>query len=238
MRKIIRLKSESDLIYIKKAIEIGELILTKAEKLIVPNRNLLDLEFLLTSLIFENDATPAFYQYKGFPKNICLSVNEEIIHGIPYDRFLKDGDILKVDIGINYNGYFSDQAKTYVVGKVKNSEHYKLIYACQKALEIATILAKQKHNLKIISKNIEQIAKTYNLGILKNYCGHGTGFELQEEPKIPNYAPYVDLELKKGMVIAIEPMFVLGSGNYKLANNNWTVIADGIGAHEEKTIII
>jgi len=236
---MIRLKSAQDLIYIKKAIEIGESVLNEIEKYISPeNRNVIDLNCLIGNLIKEKNAEPSFYGYEGFPGNACISINEEIIHGIPVYRNLKDGDIIKIDIGINYNGYFSDQARTYIVGEIKDHKHYELINACQKALEVASTLVKQKYNLKVVSQNIEEIAKSYNLGILKDYGGHGVGFEVHEEPKIPNYAPYVDLELKPGMVLAIEPMFVLGKGNYHKSENGWTIIADGIGAHFEKTIII
>jgi len=235
---MIKLKSVQDLIYIREAIKIGESVLDEIEQYIYPERNLIDLNALIGCLIKDKKSIPSFLDYEGFIGNACLSVNEEIIHGLPIYRDLKDGDILKIDIGINYNGYFSDQARTFIVGEVKDSKHYELINACEKALEVACSLAKQKYNLKIVSQNIEEIAKSYNLGILKVYSGHGVGFAVHEEPLIPNYAPYVDLELKKGMVLAIEPMFVIGKGICKIAEDGWTVIADGIGAHEEKTIII
>lgn len=236
---MIRLKNKNDIIQIKKAIEIGEGVLNEIEKYISPdNRNVIDLDCLIGALIREKNAEPSFYGYKGFPGNACISINEEIIHGIPIYRDLKNGDIIKIDIGINYKGYFSDQARTYICGEIKDPRHYELINACQKALEVAASLAKQKYNLKVVSQNIEEIAKSYNLGILKDYTGHGVGFEIHEEPRIPNYTPYVDLELKSGMVLAIEPMFVLGKGNYNKSENNWTIITDGISAHEEKTIII
>jgi len=235
---MIKLKSTQDLVYIKEAIRIGELILDEIKSFIYPERNIIDLNCLIGSMIRKNNAEPSFYGYKGFIGNACLSVNEEIIHGLPVYRELKDGDILKIDIGINYRGYFSDQARTYIVGKVKDPKHCELIIACEKALEVASSLAKQKYNLKVVSQNIEKIAKSYNLGILKDYGGHGVGFEVHEEPRIPNYAPYVDLELKGGMVLAIEPMFVIGKGNYHKSEDGWTIIADGISAHEERTIII
>jgi methionyl aminopeptidase len=237
---MIRLKSTQDLIYIKEAIKIGESILDKAENLIFPGRNTLDLDCLLTWEIEKGGAKSSFYNYNGFPGHVCISINEEIIHGIGViDRTLEDGDIVKIDIGINYKGYFSDQARTYIVGEIKNPEHYKLISACKKALEMAVEVAKEGNNLEHIAEKIENTALKYNLGILKGFGGHGIGFDVHEEPYVSNQLfDSGDVILSKGMVIAIEPMFILGDGTYTKSNNGWTIIADGIGSHFEKTIII
>ena len=235
---MIKLKNAKDIIQIKEAIRIGEFVLKEIEQYLIPGTKTLTINNLIEIMIAKERAFPSFKGYKGFPFASCISINEEIIHGLPSERKLEDGDIIKIDIGINYNGYFSDQARTYIVGDIKDPKYYELIGACRKALDIACSLARQKYNLKIVSENIEQIAKSYNLGILKDYSGHGVGLAIHEEPSIPNYAPYVDLELKSGMVLAIEPMFIIGKGNYIKSENCWTIIADGIGAHFEKTIII
>jgi methionyl aminopeptidase len=234
---MIRLKSVQDLIYIKKAIKIGESILDEIEQFIYPERNLIDLNALIGGLIKDKGGIPSFFNYNGFIGNACLSINEEIIHGLPSNRKLQNGDVVKIDIGINYNGYFSDQARTYIVGKAKNSEHQILVDICKESLERASALAKVGNNLINISEEIEHYAKSWRIGILQGFGGHGVGFEVHEEPFVPNYAPYNDVELKMGMVICIEPMFVLGKGTYKVAENGWTIITDGIGAHEEKTVI-
>jgi methionyl aminopeptidase len=235
---MIRLKNKEDIIQIEEAIRIGESILNEIEQYIAPGINTLTLNNLIEIMIASNKAFPSFKGYKGFPFASCISINEEIIHGLPSERKLEDGDIVKIDIGIKYNNYFSDQAKTYIVGKVKTSEHQMLVDLCQESLLRASQLSKVGYNLKNISKEIEHYAKSWRLGILQGFGGHGVGFEVHEEPFVPNYAPYNDIELKKGMIICLEPMFVLGMGIAQKSENGWTIITDGISAHEEKTIII
>jgi len=235
---MIRLKNKSDLIQIRKAIRIGEVVLKEIEQYIDIGITTLSLNNLVEIMIASNEAFPSFKGYKGFPFASCMSINEEIIHGLPNNRKLKDGDILKIDVGINYNNYFSDQARTYLIGEPKNYRHYELINTCKEALAIASYACKSGNNLTEVSKIIYEIAKRDNFCILKDYSGHGVGFEVHEEPQIPNHAPYIDLELKSGMVLAIEPMFVWGEGTYKISNNGWTIISDGMSSHEECTVII
>lgn len=235
---MIRLKNKKDIIQIKEACRIGIFVLKEIEQYIKPEISTLTLNNLIEIMIAKEKAFPSFKGYRGFSFSSCISINEEIIHGFPSDKKLENGDILKIDVGINYNGYFSDQARTYIIGEIKDYRHYELVETCKEALYIAYNLVREKYNLEEVSRSIEEIAKEHDFGILQNFGGHGLGFEQQEEPFIPNYAPYIDLELKSGMVLAIEPMFVLGKGTYKISENGWTIIADGISAHEECTIII
>lgn len=235
---MIRLKNKKDIIQIKEACRIGRFVLKEIEQYIKPEISTLTLNNLIEIMIAKEKAFPSFKGYREFPFASCISINEEIIHGFPSDKKLENGDILKIDVGINYNGYFSDQARTYIIGEIKDYRHYELVETCKEALYIAYNLVREKYNLEEVSRSIEEIAKEHDFGILQNFGGHGLGFEQQEEPFIPNYAPYIDLELKSGMILAIEPMFVLGKGTYKISENGWAIITDGISAHEECTVII
>lgn len=237
---MIRLKNEIDIKYIKVAIAIGEKILTRMDRWIEPGITSKRLNKYIEHLIWRYDSKPSFKGYNGFPTASCISVNENIIHGIPNDIPLKNGDLVKIDIGINYKGYFSDQARTYVVGESSSLTDLLLVYATHRALEKAMLLCVEGNTIEDISKIIETTAEDFEVGILKAYYGHGVGFDVHEDPIIPNRAKIgidKDVKLVKGMVLAIEPMFVIGKGTY-IKNKDGSVIADGQSAHFERTIII
>jgi len=238
---MIQLKNETDIKYIKKAIIIGERILNIMPRYIKTGMTSNRLNKIIEFLIFIYRSKPSFKGFHGFPSASCISINENIIHGIPNDVPLKNGDIVKIDLGIKYKkGYFSDQARTYIVGDPLSSDHFTLVYATQLALEFATKTAIPGNTVGDISKVIEKIAKSYGLGILENYGGHGVGLAVHEDPFVPNkVGKNKDVKLVKGMVLALEPMFVLkGIGNYTVTKDGWTIKADGLGAHFERTIII
>jgi len=235
---MIRLKNERDIIEIKRTIKIGESILDEIASYLEPGIKTIIINNLIEIMIAKERAFPSFKGYKGFPFASCISINEEIIHGLPSERRLQNGDIVKIDIGIKRGEFYSDQARSYLIGEPKDYRHYELINTCKEALTIASWACKSGNNLMDVSKIIYEIAKRDNFGILQGFGGHGVGFEVHEEPFVPNYAPYNDIELKKGMVICLEPMFVLGKGIAQKSENGWTIITDGISAHEEKTTII
>jgi len=239
---MIRLKTEHDIKYIKKAIKIGEDILDKLDRCIIPGVTTEGIAKNIGSMIFWRGVKSSFLNYKGFPSVACISVNEDIIHGIPNYRGLKKGDIVKIDLGINYKGYYSDQARTYIVNESPSRDVDAIILkeATSEALFRAIHVAKEGNTIGDISREIENTAKEFKVGILKDYTGHGVGFEVHEEPRVPNrIGADKDVKLVKGMVLALEPMFVFnGKGNYTIAKDGWTVEADGIGSHFEKTIII
>ena len=234
----MELKNKNDIKQIKKAIQIGVGSLLYIRNFIEENITTKELNDRIENYIKKHDAIPSFKNYRGFPESTCISINEEIIHGIPSKRKLKNGDVVKIDVGVNYNEYYSDQARTYIVRKAQSRLHKYLIKKTELALSQAIKMAKEGKMLSDISKTIENTANSFGLGILENYSGHGVGFAVHEEPLIPNIYIKNDIILKKGMVLAIEPMFVLGTGKYKIGKDNWTVIADGIGAHFEETVII
>lgn len=237
---MIRLKSEKDLIYIEHAINVGESILTRISRYIKEGITPEWIDKKIGFLLLLNRSKASFKGYNGFPANSCISVNERIIHCVPDDRLFKEGDIVKVDLGVDYVGYKSDQAKTYIVGNAKSHNHAVLVGATHLALENAILKALPNNTIGDISIAIEEIAKEFNLGILKNWGGHGVGFEVHEEPHIPNIVgKNVDVRLEKGMVLAIEPMFVLGDGNWvKLSDGGIETADKTLSAHFEKTIII
>lgn len=234
----IKLKNKHDIKHIKKAIKIGERILDIIPRYIKPGITSKRINKIIEFLIFIYRAKPSFKGYKGFPTASCISVNEDIIHGVPNGIPLKDGDIVKIDIGIKYKGYYSDQARTYFVGDNPSEDDFRLVKATQLALDRAIDVAVKGNYIGDISHVIEQTAEDFKLGILKDYAGHGVGFDVHEEPKVPNVIGLdEDVKLVKGMVLAIEPMFVMGKGNY-IKRGDWNIEADGRGAHFERTVII
>lgn len=237
---MIELKNKTDIKYIKRAIVIGEHILSRMARYMKPGVTPKQLNKKIEFLIWLNRATPSFKGYQGFPSASCISINKTIIHGVPNDVPLKNGDIVKIDLGIEYKKYISDQSRTYFVGELlKNVEDFRLVYATKLALDRAKKVAIIGNTVGDISKAIEDTAKEFGLGILRDYAGHGTGYEIHEPPRIPNRVGLDrDVKLVKGLILAIEPMMVLGKGNYTIAENGFDVIADGRSAHFEATVVI
>lgn len=195
---------------------------------------------LAINFIKENGCTSSITGYEGFPGDLCISINDEIVHGIPGDRCIVDGDIVSVDISIIYKGYHSDAARTYEVGNVSNDKKY-LLKHTQAALYEG--LQKIKNGSKIgdVSAAIETYAKRHNLGIVRELVGHGIGKSLHEAPDVPNYGKKnTGLTLKTGMTIAVEPMLNLGSRKVCLLDDEWTIVTyDGKpSAHFEHTVVV
>lgn len=191
-------------------------------------------------LIAQHKVIPAFKGYRGFPGCVCLSVNHEVVHGIPGDRILKDGDIVSVDVGIIYKDYYSDTAMTLPVGKI-TPELQKLLSVTQDALYRGIEEARPHNHLSDISAAIQRYVESNNFSIVKDFVGHGIGKNLHEDPEIPNYGPpHQGPVLKEGMVFAIEPMVNLGRWETKILDDGWTVsTADGKpSAHFEHTVAI
>ena len=194
--------------------------------------------------IIKEGGTPAFLGYRGFPASACISVNEEIIHGIPSPhRKIHNDDIVSIDIGVVYQGGIADSAYTFFIGKnTPRDEITVLLKTTKLALQRGIETIRQNSHISDIAKAIQPVAKAQNLGIVKEYCGHGVGTELHESPEIPNYYPNrsSNHRLKAGMVIAVEPMFTLGNGKISHLDDETTVIsADSTyAAHFEHTILV
>jgi methionyl aminopeptidase len=200
----------------------------------------LELEELAVKFCEKNKVKPSFYKYHGFPHRLCVSINDEIVHGFPDEYLIKNGDIVSVDFGIEKEGYFSDSAFTKIVGKVpKNIK--KLVETTEECLYKGIKQAVPGNRLFDISKTIQTHAIQNNFDTIREFVGHGVGLKLHEQPQVPNYVSIgTNWRLRPGMVLAIEPMLVEGSYEIKIHPNNWTVFtADGkMSAHFEHSIAI
>ena len=199
-----------------------------------------ELDKLAYDFIIKNNAVPSFLNYGGYPASICTSINEEVVHGIPSNRKLKNGDIISIDIGACYNGYHGDSAWTYKVGTVSIEKAY-LMEHTEKSLYEGLNIIKPGMRIGDIGYAIEQYAKKHKLGVVKELVGHGVGKNLHERPDVPNYGkPNTGELLKEGMVIAVEPMLNLGTATVYILDDDWTIITgdDKPSAHFEHTIIV
>jgi len=237
---VISLKSEKDLQMLKRSGQILSAVMRKVQKSVRAGMTTQDIDLLSEELILKEKALPAFKKYKGFPATACVSVNEEIVHGIPSPRVILEGDIVSVDLGVNYQGYFSDMALTLPVGKVDEDKR-KLIEVTRKALDIGIKQACPGNYLSDISHSIQSFVEGYGFSVVRQFVGHGIGKALHEEPEIPNFGEaHLGPLLKSGMVLAIEPMVNIGSWECFIADNGWTALTkDGLAsAHFEHTVAV
>ncbi len=199
-----------------------------------------ELDQLAYDFILSQDATPSFLNYDGFPGSICVSINEEVVHGIPGNRKLRKGDIISIDIGACYKGYHGDSAWSYPVGEVSPKKAYLLEHTEKSLFEGLSAIHDGCH-VGDIGAKVEAYAKKHQLGVVKELVGHGVGSHLHEEPDVPNYGHEgMGPILKEGMVIAVEPMLNLGSPNVYILEDDWTIItADNKpSAHFEHTVLV
>jgi methionyl aminopeptidase len=193
------------------------------------------------TIIRDLGGIPSFKDYEGYPKSICTSVNEVVIHGIPSQKvILKDGDIISIDIGVNVKGYHADSAFTYAVGNI-SKDAKQLLEITEKALYIAIQEAKPGNCVSNIGHAIENFIKPYGYGIVETFTGHGIGKALHEAPQVLNYGPKNQgPKLKPGMTICIEPMINLGTKDVKVLSDGWTVVTEdkSLSAHFEHMILI
>lgn len=199
-----------------------------------------DLEAKAQELFEASGGEPTFLGFHGYPASICVSVNDEVVHGIPSTRIIEEGDIVGIDAGLRYKGWCTDTAITVPVGKVSD-EINKLLMVTQESLSAGLNAAKPGNHVGDISAAVEAIIKKHGYGIVRDLTGHGIGKDQWEEPSIPNFGkPGTGPEIKEGMVIAVEPMVTLGSGRVKQLNDGWTIVTlDGSpAAHFEHTVAI
>jgi methionyl aminopeptidase len=210
-----------------------------AEK-IEPGLKTKELDVIAEREIKRLGGIPSFKGYRGYPASLCVSINDEIVHGIPGDRVLKEGDIVSLDLGAIYQGYQGDAARTVGVNGV-SVQAKALMEATEKALQAGIEMARIKNRLGDISAAIQKYAESRGFSVVREYTGHGIGRQMHEEPLIPNFGtPGTGPVLKKGMTFAIEPMLNVGDWRTRLGVNGWTVsTADGtLSAHFENTIVI
>jgi len=237
---MIPLKSEKDLVMMKASAKILAGVMRKLREQVKVGISTLEFDILAEGLVRKEGALPAFKGYKGYPCSICTSVNEEIVHGIPAGRKLQEGDIVSLDLGVNYQGYFSDLAITVAVGKV-NPSVKKLIEVTRKALSEGIRQARPQNHLSDISYAIQSYVERHGFSVVREFVGHGIGLSLHEEPEVPNFGrPGQGPLLQSGMVLAIEPMVNMGGWESNILDNGWTAVTkDGLAsAHFEHTVAI
>jgi methionyl aminopeptidase len=237
---VIILKSPREIEQLKVANAIAAEVLERLKEGVKPGVATQDLDGIAEETILSKGASPAFKGYRGYPKSICASINEEIVHGIPGQRRLKEGDIVSLDVGVNYQGYYGDAAISLPVGDPDPAAR-KLLEVTEKALYIGIDMAKVGNRLFDISYAIQQWVEKHGFSVVRDFVGHGIGKSLHEDPQIPNFgSPHQGPRLEKGMVFALEPMVNEGTYEVRILSDGWTVVtADGKrSAHFEHTIAI
>ena len=244
---MIGLKSERELAIMRRAGAIVAEVLREIGRKIRPGVETIELDRQAETLIREMGGRPAFKNYKGYPANICASINEVIVHGIPGKQALREGDIISIDVGVELEGYFSDAASTYPVGSVA-SETKKLIAVTRKSLESGIEKAIVGNRISDISKAIQDITEANGFSVIRAFIGHGIGTKLHEPPEIPNFVIDIDYlsdssanpKLESGMVLAIEPMVAAGKYDARILSDGWTAVTVDKSrvAHFEHTIAV
>ena len=237
---MITLKSKREIELLKEAGHIVYLTHQYLRPHIKAGIKTIELDRLAEDFIRSKGATPSFKGYEGFPYTLCISINDEVVHGFPSERTLKDGDIISIDIGACYKGYHGDSAWTYQVGEISNEAKY-LLEHTEKALYEGIKQAKVGNRIGDVSAAVEKYATKHNLGVVKELVGHGVGTSVHESPDVPNYGKEgTGPKIKDGMVIAIEPMLTSGSPDIYVEDNDWTVVTDdgSLSAHYEHTIAV
>lgn len=237
---MIKLKNTEDI----SALRDSGLILAethmKLKEMIQPGVTPLELDRFARDYVEKRGARPAFLNYNGFPASLCVSVNHVVIHGIPDSTPLKEGDIVSLDMGVDLGGYISDSAYTHGVGKIAD-EIQKLMKVTAESLQLAIDAAVFGNRIKDISHAVFNHAKAHGYGVVREYCGHGVGFDVHEEPQVPNYPSRgLNPRLKPGMVLAIEPMINLGTDDVYLLDDDWSVVTadQSVSAHFEHTVAV
>lgn len=237
---MISIKSEREINLMREAGRIVGDTHHYLEKFLKPGITTIELDKLANDFILSQGATPSFKNLYGFPGTICISINDEVVHGIPGKRKLKDGDIIKLDIGACYKGYHGDSAWSYVVGKPSKEIEY-LMKHTEEALFAGLNQIKAGVHLGDVGNAIEEVAHKYNLGVVQELVGHGIGTKVHEEPDVPNYGKKnTGPILKEGMTIAVEPMLNLGTRDVSMLDDDWTIVTDdGLpSAHFEHTVLV
>lgn len=237
---MIRLKNEAQTAGIKASCTLLSELFSILRPLIVPGASPLDLDRIAREFILGNKGRPAFLGYEGYPATLCISVNDAVIHGIPGKRLFQEGDIVGIDSGIELGGYFSDAAVTWRAGSVSR-EADKLLTVTRECLDRAIAAIVPGIRIHEIARAVFSHATANGFGVVRQYCGHGVGLEIHEDPQIPNYvSPGPNPRLVPGMTIAIEPMINAGRGDVRVLDDDWTVVTmDGsLSAHFEHTVLV
>lgn len=237
---MIIIKRKTEIEKIKEACKIVAECLLKIEEYIEPDVTKFELNQLLETWIRKYKAEPAFLGYRGYPAASCISIEEEVVHGIPNGRVLKSGEIVSIDIGVRKNGYYGDGARSYGVGVVAKDKQ-RLLEITEESLYEGIKLARVGNRVGDISNAIQSHVEINGFSVIRELSGHGTGVQLHEDPPIPNFGKKgKGPVLKKGMILAIEPMVSMGTSKVKVSPDGWTVITfdSSPSAHFEHTVLV
>jgi methionyl aminopeptidase len=236
----IIIKSPNEIAIMRQAGKVLAKVLQVLTERVISGISTKELDDICAQELARHKVKPSFKGYRGFPANLCVSVNEEVVHGIPGDRILAEGDIVSLDVGTIYKGFQSDAAVTVGIGEI-SQEAKRLIEVTQDALWAGIAQARHGAHLGDVSSAIQLYAESRGFSVVREYTGHGIGRQMHEEPQIPNFGPSGQgTLLKKGMTLALEPMVNIGGSKTRVCDNQWTVVtADGsLSAHFEHTIAI
>ena len=237
---MIIVKSEREIELMRRAGKITAAARALAGEMVKPGVTTREIDKAVFHFIRSQGAEPSFLNYNGYPASVCVSVNDEIIHGIPGPRVLKEGDIVSLDAGVIYKGYHSDAARTHAVGTI-SPEAQKLIDVTRQSFFEGIKFAKAGNHLNDISSAIQAYAESFGYGVVRDLVGHGIGTHLHEEPEVPNFAQKrKGIKLVPGMTLAVEPMINIGTPNVVWMDDDWTVVTKdhSLSAHYENTILI
>jgi methionyl aminopeptidase len=235
------IKSEREIELMREAGKILAIVHEELEKYVKPGISTLDIDKKAVEIIKSYGCIPSFLNYNGFPASICVSINEQVVHGIPNkNTFLKDGDIVSLDAGVIYKDYQSDAARTWAIGEI-SEEAAKLIEVTRQSFYEGIKYAKAGNHLYEISAAIQDYVESFGFSVVRDLVGHGIGKNLHEEPQIPNFRQKRrGLRLEAGMTLAIEPMINIGRYDVYWEDDDWTVVTEdgSLSAHYENTILI
>lgn len=237
----VTIKSEREIELMRESCRLLAIVHRELEEAVRPGMSTMDIDVMGDTLIRKLGCVPNFKNYNGYPASICVSVNDEVVHGIPdKSRILQEGDIVSLDAGLIYKGYHSDAARTHAVGKI-SPEVQKLIDVTRESFFAGARMARAGNHLYDISNAIAAYVEPHGYGIVRDLVGHGIGTKLHEDPQIPNFAQRrKGLKLQAGMTLAIEPMINMGRADVEWLDDDWTVVSeDGSwSAHYENTVLI
>ncbi len=243
---MILIKTKKEIDYIRESCRIVAEVLQLVKSNVRPGVRTKELDIIADDYILSNNAKAAFKGYSqggssiNYPASICTSIDDAVVHGIPGDRVLKDGEILSIDVGVNKNGYFGDAALSVAVGEISEQKK-KLLEVTEKSLYLGIEHARNNNRVHDISAAVQKFVEANGFSVVRDLCGHGVGKFLHEDPAIPNFGKKgTGPKLKNGMTIALEPMVNIGTYQVKTASDGWTILtADGsASAHFEHTIVI
>ena len=238
---MVTIKSEREIELMREAGRILAKVHEELGRTLVPGMSTKEIDRMCEDMIRSYGCVPSFLNYQGFPASVCISINDEVVHGIPdKHRYLEEGDIVSLDTGVIWKGYQSDAARTHMIGEV-SGEARKLVEVTRQSFFEGIKYAKAGNHLNDISKAIQEYAESFGFGVVRDLVGHGIGTEMHEAPEIPNFAQRrKGIRLVAGMTLAIEPMITAGRYDVVWEDDGWTVVTEdgSLASHYENTILI